>query len=98
MTNGIARSLKGQKNGRSWQSLVPYSIEQLYRHIERQFIGGMTWQNMGKWHIDHIVPLKSFSFTNPADPEFQAAWALTNLRPLWASDNIEKNGKRLYLI
>ena len=67
-------------------------------HLERQFLPGMTWGNRGEWHIDHIVPLASFTFTSPDDPEFRAAWALTNLRPLWAKDNIRKSAKRTHLI
>ena len=93
------RALKGGKAGRSWQALVPYSLEELVAHLERQFTKGMTWENYGPaWHIDHIRPLSSFSFTTPECPGFQEAWALTNLRPLAARDNIRKQAKRLYLI
>jgi 5-methylcytosine-specific restriction endonuclease McrA len=50
------------------------------------------------WHIDHIIPISSFSFSSPEDPEFKAAWALTNLRPLWAAQNISKGAKREVLL
>lgn len=92
------RALGKAKAGRSWREFVPYTLDELMRHLERQFLPGMTWENRGEWHIDHIVPLSSFEFTSPADPEFRAAWALTNLRPLWAKDNIRKNAKRTHLI
>ncbi len=94
----IHRSLDGGKAGRSWRSFVPYTLADLMRHLERQFLPGMTWDNRGEWHIDHIVPLASFSYASPDDLEFKAAWALTNLRPLWARDNIQKNAKRTHLI
>jgi hypothetical protein len=90
--------LKGKKEGQKWESLVGYSLAELIVHLERQFTGKMNWQNYGKWHVDHIVPLCSFSFETPSDPDFKAAWALTNLRPLWRIPNIKKGGKRLHLL
>lgn len=92
------RGLGRRKAGRSWRSFVPYSLDELMAHIERQFLPGMTWANHGAWHIDHIRPLCSFEFERPEDPAFQEAWALANLRPLWAEDNIRKNGRRLHLL
>lgn len=94
----IGRGIGKGKAGRSWREFVPYTLEDLMTHLERQFLPGMTWENRGKWHVDHIVPLSSFEFTSPDDADFKAAWALTNLRPLWAKDNIRKNAKRTHLI
>jgi len=68
------------------------------RHLERQFLSGMSWGNRSEWHIDHIRPLASFSFEAVDDPDFKAAWALTNLRPLWGADNIRKGAKLDYLV
>ena len=92
------RGMRSQKAGRSWRDFVPYSLEDLIIHLERQFLPGMSWDNRGDWHIDHIVPLASFNFETPDDPEFKAAWALSNLRPWWAKDNMQKSAKRLYLV
>lgn len=92
------RALGKGKAGRSWREFVPYSLDELMRHLERQFLPGMTWENRGKWHIDHIVPLASFEFTTPDCEGFKAAWAITNLRPLWALDNIRKNDQRTHLL
>lgn len=94
----MQRGLGRGKAGRSWRSFVPYTLEELMAHLERQFTKGMTWANRGEWHIDHIVPLSSFSFTSPDDPEFKAAWALSNLRPLWAVENLQKNARRTHLL
>tara|TARA_R110000868_G_scaffold95522_8_gene262680 strand:+ start:713 stop:1312 length:600 start_codon:yes stop_codon:yes gene_type:complete len=77
---------------------LPYTMSELRIHIERQFIKGMSWDNRSEWHVDHIIPLSSFKFTSSSDPEFQAAWALSNLRPLWAKENIVKNKKRTLLL
>lgn len=62
------------------------SWEILKQHIEKQFTKGMNWKNMSKWHIDHIVPLAS---ARDAD-ELIALAHFTNLRPLWAEENMAK--------
>lgn len=98
MAAGIKNSIRSLKAGRSWEALVGYTILGLMRHLERQFPKGMTWENRGLWHIDHVVPLKSFTFTSPDDAEFKAAWALTNLQPLWGADNVRKGGRRITLL
>lgn len=102
MSEAIRASLKARgtnKNGYSWRDLVGYSTENLKNHLERQFLKGMSWKNYGThWHIDHRVPLSSFVFTNQNDSSFKAAWALSNLQPLWAEDNIKKGGTRIYLL
>lgn len=90
--------LKGGKAGRSWTTLVDYSLDDLTQHIERQFTGRMSWANMGRWHIDHIVPRAAFDYQSPNDTAFKACWALTNLRPLWKRDNIRKSAKRTHLL
>jgi hypothetical protein len=98
MRSGIRHSLNGGKAGRPWESLVGYDCAALMRHLERQFLPGMTWANRGDWEMDHIQPLSSFSFTTAEDREFKAAWCLSNLRPLWKADNYEKRAKRLFLL
>ena len=77
-----------------------YTVEDLRVHLERQFLKGMTWENWSRdgWHLEHVLPLASFKFTSPDDLEFRAAWALTNLRPMWATDNIRKGARRLTLL
>lgn len=93
----IWSSLNGAKWGRTFD-LVGYSLEGLLAHLERQFTKGMSWENYGEWHIDHIIPLSAFDYKSASDPEFRAAWALANLRPLWAKDNLTKSAKRLTLL
>lgn len=77
---------------------LSYTISQLRVHLERQFLPGMSWDNRRDWHIDHIIPLSSFKFTSSKDPEFQAAWALSNLRPIWEKENLSKGKKKLTLL
>lgn len=102
MRGAVRQSLRGRggKNGASWEGLVGYTVDQLVTHIERQFPKSMDWSSFerGEVHIDHILPLSSFKYTSPGSDEFRAAWALTNLRPLWAADNLSKNDRRTHLI
>lgn len=98
ISSGIAQSISVKKNGRHWETLVPYTGKQLMAHLERQFLPGMSWNNRNEWHIDHIVPLASFTFTSPECDGFKAAWAITNLRPLWAVDNLKKSDNRVFLL
>ena len=78
---------------------LEYTIGDLMRHLERQFVSGMTWENYGsRWHVDHIIPSASFAFESAEDPDFKFCWSLANLRPLWANENLKKNAKRIFLI
>jgi len=96
MANGICKSLKSNKNG-SWLSLILYTLEQLKEHLENLFLLGMTWENYGKWHIDHLIPLSLWRFEKAEDREFKQCWALANLQPLWGKDNLIK-GNKVYSI
>ena len=48
----------------------------------------MSFENYGKWHVDHIKPCAKFDFTKPE--EQVKCFHYTNLQPLWAIDNIKK--------
>lgn len=98
MSTMVGRGLRRGKGGRAWSQLLGFDIAELMLHLEKQFLPGMTWENIGSWHIDHIVPLSSFSFESSEDAAFRSAWALTNLRPLWAEDNIRKSNQRVLLL
>jgi hypothetical protein len=103
LSSNISRAIRkhieqGSKSRRRWELLVGYTIDDLRAHIERMFLRWMTWDNMGEWHIDHIVPQCEFKFSVPDDPDFKACWALSNLRPMWGSDNCKKAGRRVTLI
>lgn len=91
--SAMARSLKGNKNGSHWEDLVGYTLNDLMIRIESLFLPNMSWENRNEWHIDHIRPIASFNFTTYEDEEFKQCWALNNLRPLWADENLKKNNK-----
>lgn len=81
------------KNGKTTFSFLPYTIDDLIRHLEKLFKTGMSWTNYGEWHIDHIRPDCKFDYKNVEDEGFQKCWALENLQPLWAEENLRKSGK-----
>jgi 5-methylcytosine-specific restriction endonuclease McrA len=54
----------------------------------------MSWENYGKWHIDHVVPDSFFFYQTTRDIGFKKSWELKNLQPLWALDNIKKGGAK----
>ena len=72
-------------------SIVGCTPQELKEHIEKQFKEGMTWDNWGLmgWHIDHIIPLASAK----TEEDLLNLCHYTNLQPLWAYENWEKNDK-----
>jgi hypothetical protein len=74
-------------------NMVGYTAEQLKSHLEVQFKEGMTWENYGEWHVDHIKPISSFTFETCEDEEFKICWSLDNLQPMWGIENIKKGNK-----
>jgi len=71
--------------------LTGCSKEELCTFLEAEFSPGMTWENYGEWHIDHIRPCASFNLEDAEEQKKCFHW--TNLQPLWAADNIRKSDK-----
>lgn len=80
------------KRGRRMQEVLGYSYDELRAHLEANFTSGMTWDRfmMGEIHIDHRIPVAYFKPETYDSLEFRMCWNLTNLRPLWAADNVSK--------
>lgn len=95
-TAAIATALKrnGFKKRSRANAILGCSWPEFVRHIELQFLAGMTWANRALWHIDHITPLA----TAKTDADVLALNHFTNLRPLWAVDNLEKRANITHLI
>ena len=73
------------------EELLGYTYQELKDHLESQFKYGMTWENRCEWHIDHIKPISQFVKEGVTDP--RKVNALSNLQPLWASENQSKGAK-----
>lgn len=65
------------------------TLDQLRLQFESQFTEGMTWENYGKWHIDHKKPCAAFDLVDLDQQKL--CFHHSNLQPLWAKDNLEKN-------
>lgn len=98
---GIKKAIS--KQGKSFTKYLPYSVQDLKEHLEKQFEPWMNWSNQGvykvkewddndsstwKWNLDHIIPHSTFKYTSMEDQEFKNCWALTNLRPYSAKQNV----------
>ena len=81
--------VKGKFKSKTIPKLCGTSIDKLKRHIESKFLPGMSWDNHGDWHIDHIKPCASFNLTDEA--QLLECFNYKNLQPLWAEDNLRKN-------
>ena len=87
---------------------LPYSINELKEHLEKNFESWMNWSNWGKynpatwddndrstwtWQLDHIIPQAHLPYSNMNEENFQKCWSLNNLRPLSAKKNIIDGSK-----
>ncbi len=84
--------LKGKKPKKTLE-LLGCSQEFFKSYIESKFISGMTWDNYGKWHLDHIVPLSKVDLSDLK--QLEKVCHHTNFQPLWAADNLKKAAKIL---
>ena len=87
----IRASLGRDKNGAHWELVVDFTLEELRNHLKSQFQDGMSWDNYGEWHIDHIRPISSFQIADIHCQGFRDCWSLSNLQPLWAIENLKKS-------
>ena len=91
------------KSGISISKYLTYVMQELKEHLEKQFEPWMTWENWGTynpvtwddndpttwtWQIDHIIPHSTFKYSSMEDLSFRDCWALSNLRPLNAKQNL----------
>lgn len=95
----MRRALGGSESQREWLvKTLGYCAGELAHHLDRQFTKGMTWEKFfsGEIHLDHIVAVCEFNKGSIAD--MRKCYALPNLRPAWASENLAKSGKRMFLL
>lgn len=88
--------VSGQKKSKRTADMLGYTAEQLKSHLEKQFKKGMSWKNYGEWHIDHITPIAAFASQGDIDPA--RVNCLTNLRPMWAKENMSKGSTQESLL
>lgn len=99
INNAFINKKNKQKNVKTWENVLPFTLMELRGHLEKKFLPGMDWTNHGrgktKWQIDHIKPDSSFHYNSVKDKDFFLSWKLNNLQPLWGIDNLEKAYKQV---
>lgn len=82
---------KGWTKKRKFAEYIGCSEEQFKAHIESLFTEGMSWDKVhnGDIHIDHHFPL---SLAKTEEDVYRLCH-YTNLKPMWAVDNIRKSNK-----
>lgn len=93
-------TLTNGRDGLRMREILGYGADELKAHLERQFSNGMTWERFlsGEIHIDHILPVAHFKIDGAGSSDFKYCWSLSNLRPMWAKDNLSKGAKVLTLV
>lgn len=84
------RAANGKKAHRTLE-LIGCTPQELLRHLEAQFVDGMTWENRSLWHIDHKRSCSSYDLTIP--DQQSECFHFSNLQPLWGEDNLRKGAK-----
>ena len=85
----IWKALKNNSKSSTTIKLLGCDINFLWQHLESQFTEGMTKENYGEWHVDHIIPCSAFDLRRPEEQARCFNWR--NLQPLWGSDNLSKS-------
>jgi hypothetical protein len=80
---------KNLKKKTKTEIILGCSVSEFKKHLEFQFLNGMSWENRRLWHIDHIIPL---ALAKNEDQLIKLNH-YTNLRPLWAKDNLVKSAR-----
>jgi hypothetical protein len=85
----VVRGIKGYTQ--KTKDLLGCSLTEFKSHLESLFQAGMSWDNYGEWHIDHIIPCARFDFSS--ESQQKACFHYTNLQPLWGRDNAAKGAR-----
>ena len=82
------KQISCKKNSRTFE-IIGCEPKELKLYLESKFKDGMTWENHGDWHIDHIIPLSSAK----TEEEIYKLNHYTNLQPLWKQEKLSKGNK-----
>lgn len=91
LRNRLLQSVKTNARAGSAVQDLGCTINEFKDYLELKFTPGMTWENIGDWHIDHIQPLSKYNLEDIE--QFKQACHYTNLQPLWKEDNLKKGNK-----
>jgi len=84
----LFKALHRKQKSDTTVNLLGCDINFLKVYLKNLFSEGMSWENYGKWEIDHIIPCSFFNLTK--SEEQRKCFHYTNLQPLWENENIKK--------
>ncbi len=84
----LHHALNGNRKADKTFELIGCSPEFFKDYITKLFVEGMSWNNYGGWHIDHIKPCFTFDLSDPEQQK--ACFHYSNQRPLWKTDNLKR--------
>jgi hypothetical protein len=87
----ILEAVKGTAKSARTMELIGCTVDELWVHLESKFTDGMTRENHGTWHVDHIKACAKFDLTDPVQQ--RECFNYTNLQPLWAHENLSKGAR-----
>jgi hypothetical protein len=76
----------------SMLNIIGCTPQELKLYLESKFKDGMSWENYGEWHIDHIIPL---AFAENINELYNLNYYL-NLQPMWRLENLKKGQKLIF--
>lgn len=93
----LSHAMKAQLTSKKKRTLdlLGIPLGEFLIYMESQFTEGMSWDNYGTWHIDHIKPCSKFDLFLRSEQE--ECFHYSNLQPLWGWENFEKRAKYPYL-
>lgn len=89
ISGSFKRSKVNFKKTSKTEEILGCSLDNFKLFISSQFTKGMSFENHGKWHIDHVIPIS----TAKNKEEVIKLNHYTNFQPLWAKDNLYKKNK-----
>ncbi|CAH6418216.1 Hypothetical protein HVR_LOCUS83, partial [uncultured virus] len=85
----VRSALLGNKEKKTLEYLG-CDIQTFRAHIESKFTLGMSWDNYGKWEIDHTIPIK---YDNPSLEQVITRLHWKNTQPMWKPENASKGNR-----
>jgi hypothetical protein len=85
----IGKSFRNNKKSKRTQEILGCTIEEFRKYIESKFIDGMSWENQGVWHLDHIIPISRAK----NEEDLIKLNHYTNFKPMWGVDNLKKGNR-----
>ena len=86
-----AASLRRVDRRPAWYALewLGCDIDTFRSRFTKLFREGMSWSARHTWHLDHVLPVAAFDWTDPLSPYVCGHWS--NYQPLPPSENSRKH-------